>query len=293
MHLTHSPFARANASVPIKVNVLYFVGSAFIETGEFRVAVKILTKALKLRSSNELMVADILQLQHRAFPYSNIENLRNVVGDCYKVLSVTPRLLRAESYAHLDEWEKSAEDYEFASRTDEVKDDCEFAAFVQSKLEHVKAKIRTKHAEQKNANGNEQFSLTNFHLAAKMYTEAIDLWSTKVHYYYENRSTEVLYCWNRYTCFIMLGEYRRALQDAKHVLTIDQNSTMGYKRMAKCCLILGDYEALEKMSTQVIHTKSSYEYELCKKLHSFNNRVLQSYKDRRYYSAGMFNSVMA
>ncbi|XP_076237616.1 tetratricopeptide repeat protein 2 isoform X2 [Calliopsis andreniformis] len=49
-----------------------------------------------------------------------------------------------------------------------------------------------------------------------------------------------IYYGNRAACYMMLGNYRNALSDAKRAIELDPNIHKSYVRVIKCCLVLGD-----------------------------------------------------
>lgn len=61
-----------------------------------------------------------------------------------------------------------------------------------------------------------------------MYNEAIKLCPENPSYY-----------GNRSACYMMLGMYKKALDDAQTSVALDPKFTKGYIRIAKCCIALG------------------------------------------------------
>lgn len=83
-------------------------------------------------------------------------------------------------------------------------------------------------AEEKKAEGNQQYSRKNYEEAVKLYTEAIEL-APEVVRYYGNRSA----------AHMMLSAYDKALEDAQSAIKLDENFLKGYYRAAKCHLAMG------------------------------------------------------
>ena len=57
---------------------------------------------------------------------------------------------------------------------------------------------------------------------------------------------------NRSACYLMLGQPRQALEDARTATGLDPGFSKGWSRMARCCVMLGDTvsarQALTKLS---------------------------------------------
>lgn len=83
-------------------------------------------------------------------------------------------------------------------------------------------------AEEKKQSGNHLYKFKNYKGALTMYDEAIQLCPENAAYY-----------GNRSACYMMLGMYKKALQDAQKAVSLDSTFTKGFIRMAKCCIALG------------------------------------------------------
>lgn len=83
-------------------------------------------------------------------------------------------------------------------------------------------------AEEKKESGNHLYKFKNYKGALTMYDEAIQLCPENAAYY-----------GNRSACYMMLGMYKKALEDAQKAVSLDSTFTKGYIRMAKCCIALG------------------------------------------------------
>lgn len=83
-------------------------------------------------------------------------------------------------------------------------------------------------AEEKKESGNHLYKFKNYKGALAMYEEAIKLCPENASYY-----------GNRSACYMMLGMYKKALEDAQKSVALDNNFTKGYIRIAKCCIALG------------------------------------------------------
>lgn len=83
-------------------------------------------------------------------------------------------------------------------------------------------------AEEKKESGNHLYKFKNYKGALAMYDEAIKLCPENAAYY-----------GNRSACCMMLGLYKKALEDAQKAVALDPTFTKGYIRIAKCCIALG------------------------------------------------------
>ncbi|KZC11403.1 DnaJ like protein subfamily C member 7 [Dufourea novaeangliae] len=72
--------------------------------------------------------------------------------------------------------------------------------------------------------------------SGKKYTEALNQYNELIKVF-PNKSK---YYGNRAACYMMLSKYRDALIDAKKSIELDDTFLKGYKRVIRCCLVLGD-----------------------------------------------------
>jgi DnaJ family protein C protein 7 len=89
-------------------------------------------------------------------------------------------------------------------------------------------------AELKKESGNQLYKTKNYRQAIQLYTDAIELCPDSAAYY-----------GNRSACYMMLHQYKDALEDARKAVALDSNFVKGYIRIAKCCLALGDLSAAD------------------------------------------------
>lgn len=85
-------------------------------------------------------------------------------------------------------------------------------------------------AEEKKESGNHLYKFKNYKGALAMYEEAIKLCPDNASYY-----------GNRSACYMMMGMYKKALEDAQKAVALDPTFTKGYIRVTKCCIALGMY----------------------------------------------------
>nr|XP_045599987.1 dnaJ homolog subfamily C member 7-like [Procambarus clarkii] len=91
---------------------------------------------------------------------------------------------------------------------------------------------RQRLAERKKNEGNDLYKNKDYREALKLYTQAIDL-CPDCAAYFSNRSA----------CYMMLGKYYEALNDAREAVRLDTSFVKGYLRVAKCNIALGDATA--------------------------------------------------
>ncbi|XP_023327875.1 dnaJ homolog subfamily C member 7 isoform X1 [Eurytemora carolleeae] len=84
-------------------------------------------------------------------------------------------------------------------------------------------------ADERKEEGNQLYKLKNYRDALQKYSEAIDL-CPQCAAFYTNRSA----------CYLMLGQPKQALEDAKTATSIEPDFNKGWSRVAKCSLMLGD-----------------------------------------------------
>merc|ERR550525_313401 len=77
-------------------------------------------------------------------------------------------------------------------------------------------------AEEKKEEGNQLYKLKSYRDALAKYSEAIDL------------------CPQCSACYLMLGQPRQALEDARTSTTLEPTFEKGWTRLARCCVLLGD-----------------------------------------------------
>ncbi|XP_063227179.1 dnaJ homolog subfamily C member 7 isoform X2 [Bacillus rossius redtenbacheri] len=95
-------------------------------------------------------------------------------------------------------------------------------------------------AEQKKETGNQLYKAEKYQQAVTYYSEAIDLCPETASYY-----------GNRAACYMMLHQYRDALEDVRKSVSLDDTFVKGYARMAKCALALGDVATAENAIAKV------------------------------------------
>merc|ERR1711872_707122 len=92
-------------------------------------------------------------------------------------------------------------------------------------------------AEEKKEEGNQLYKLKSYRDALAKYSEAIDL-CPQCAAFYGNRSA----------CYLMLGQPRQALEDARTSTTLEPTFEKGWTRLARCCVLLGDTVTAKQLS---------------------------------------------
>lgn len=131
-------------------------------------------------------------------------------------------------------------------------------------------------AEERKNTGNAEYKAQNYHAALKYYSDAISLCP-------ENPS----YLGNRTACYMMLANYKEALNDAKKSIQLDPKFEKGYLRAAKCCLFLGDVVQTEQTIKKFLELDSSNtalkaEIQNLKQLRMYEERANQCYEKQDY-----------
>ncbi|XP_053693082.1 dnaJ homolog subfamily C member 7 isoform X2 [Sabethes cyaneus] len=131
-------------------------------------------------------------------------------------------------------------------------------------------------AEEKKNAGNEQYKIKRYDAALSLYTEAINLCPDTPAYY-----------GNRAATYIMLGDYKSALRDAKMAVSLDDKFEKGYMRIAKCCLMMGDLVGTEqaiKKFLEIDPVNQSLKHEVLglKQLREINEKAASCYDKQDY-----------
>lgn len=95
-------------------------------------------------------------------------------------------------------------------------------------------------AEAKKELGNTHYKAKQYGKALLCYAEAINLCPDLASNY-----------GNRAACYLMLGQYKEALEDARKSVLLDPKFTKGWLRVIKCCIALGDVSAAENALSQL------------------------------------------
>lgn len=134
--------------------------------------------------------------------------------------------------------------------------------------------------ERKNA-GNAEYKAQNYHAALRYYSDAVSMCP-------ENPA----YLGNRAACFMMIGNYKEALNDAKRSIQLDDKFEKGYVRAAKCCLLMGDLVQTEQTIKKFLeldpkNTALKQEIQSLKQLRTLEEKANQCY-DRQDYRTCLF-----
>ncbi|XP_058814259.1 dnaJ homolog subfamily C member 7 isoform X1 [Topomyia yanbarensis] len=137
-------------------------------------------------------------------------------------------------------------------------------------------------AEEKKNAGNEQYKIKRYDAALNLYTEAINLCPGSPAYY-----------GNRAATYMMLGDYKSALRDAKQSVALDAKFEKGYIRITKCCLLLGDLVGTEQAIKKFLEldpANQSLKQELqsLKQLRDLNEKAASCY-DRQDYRTCLYH----
>lgn len=131
-------------------------------------------------------------------------------------------------------------------------------------------------AEERKNTGNAEYKAQNYHSALKYYSDAVSLCP-------ENPS----YLGNRAACFMMLANYKEALNDARKSIQLDAKFEKGYLRVAKCCLLLGDLVQTEQAIKRFLeidpsNTSLKGEIQNLRQLRTYEEKANQCYEKQDY-----------
>lgn len=131
-------------------------------------------------------------------------------------------------------------------------------------------------AEERKNTGNAEYKAQNYHAALKYYSDAVSLCP-------ENPS----YLGNRSACYMMLANYKEALNDARKSISLDSKFEKGYLRVAKCCLLLGDLVQTEQIIKKFLeidprNTALKGEIQNLKQLRTYEEKAHQCYEKQDY-----------
>lgn len=131
-------------------------------------------------------------------------------------------------------------------------------------------------AEEKKNAGNELYKIKRYDAALSLYSDAINLCPDAPAYY-----------GNRAATYMMLGDYKSALRDAKQSVQLDAQFEKGFMRIAKCCLLLGDLIGTEQAIKKFLELDPSNQglrQELIglKQLRDLNEKAASCYDKQDY-----------
>lgn len=131
-------------------------------------------------------------------------------------------------------------------------------------------------AEEKKNTGNAEYKAQNYQAALRLYTDAVSLCP-------ENPA----YLGNRAACLMMIGDYKRALSDAKKSTQLDPNFEKGFMRAAKCCLLMGDMVGTDQAIKRFLeidpkNTGLKTEIQSLITLRSLHEKTAQCYEKQDY-----------
>merc|ERR1719305_269139 len=95
-------------------------------------------------------------------------------------------------------------------------------------------------ADEKKEEGNQFYKQKQYREALSKYSEAIDLCPQCVPFY-----------GNRSAVYLMLGQPRQALEDARTSTTLEPAFEKGWTRLARCCVLLGDTVTAKQALTRL------------------------------------------
>lgn len=90
---------------------------------------------------------------------------------------------------------------------------------------------------------------------------------------------------------MMLANYKAALNDSRHAVSLDDKFEKGYVRIVKCCLAMGDIVTAELTIKALLeidpkNTSLKMEEQQCKQLRQFGEKAQQCCEKNDYRTAG-------
>lgn len=162
------------------------------------------------------------------------------------------RLLRANCYHYLDDFQNAIEDFEAALNTDEVKMNSKQTEKILSKINDLKKALRRENAKKRKSEGDKLVEAKKLWSALIDFRAAIDLWPENLSFY-EDRAN----------CFIQLNDYTKAIKEYQSALAIDGSFPKGYYGMIKCYLNTGDISNAETTIQQFYSSISKNDDIVC------------------------------
>ncbi|BES89410.1 DnaJ domain [Nesidiocoris tenuis] len=138
----------------------------------------------------------------------------------------------------------------------------------------------TKMAEMRKEQGNTQFKLKQYVKALAHYTEAIELCPANASYY-----------GNRAACYLMQGQFTKALEDANKSVTLDPKFVKGWLRIVKCCLAQGDMKGAENALNKVKELEPAGAA-LQTEMTNYNDLKMCCEKGEKAYSSGDYRMAV-
>ncbi|KAF6215013.1 hypothetical protein GE061_009761 [Apolygus lucorum] len=135
-------------------------------------------------------------------------------------------------------------------------------------------------AECKKELGNAQFKMKQYGKALPYYTEAIELCPENANYY-----------GNRAACYLMQGQFTKALEDAHKSVAIDPKFVKGWLRIAKCTMAQGDLKSAETALNKAKELEPSGAV-LQAELNNFNDLKMCAEKGDKAYNSGDYRMVV-
>lgn len=269
------------------LKLLYVLsGDLSFKFERFHKAVGEYTKAIELEHFDSDFVFHLLY--SRASAQSKIGNFREAINDCDRALTlyssdVKMRLLRANCYYYLDEFENAIEDFETALNADQGKMNSEQTREIESKITDLKTASRREKAKKRKSEADKLVEANRFQAASECFAKAIDLYPENISFY-EDRAY----------CFMKMNKYEQAIRDYKSALTMNGYCSLrGYYDMINCCLICGDTSGAEitirKFNSSIISkndsTVNGY-MKQCNELIELQSSAYDWYNRKRYELAG-------
>lgn len=267
--------------LPSLLNIsIQIAGDIKFSVEKYPEAVEFYTKAIDAEKFDNGFVFELLC--SRASSHSKIGNFRDAINDCNRAFELYPsdinmRLLRANCYHYLDEFENSIKDFEAALNAKEVEQNTNQTSKIQTKISDLKNALQKENATKWKCQGDKKVMERNFEAALRLYAEAIDLWPENIAFY-EDRAN----------CYMKMKDYNKAIREYQSALNKQNSYSKGYYGMIECYLIIGDVFGAEAIIQKYFSSISKIDVNInaykrqCVDLRAYENSANDHYKEKRY-----------
>lgn len=222
----------------------------------------------------------------RASAQSKIGNFREAINDCGRALILLPsdvnmRLLQANCYYYVDDFENAIKDFEQALTAEEVQMNTKQSEKIKLRISDLKKALKWEEAKKRKSDGDKLVRIKKYEDALECFAKAIDLWPENISFYKD-----------RANCYMNLYDYGNAIKEYQSMLTIDGGCSKAYYGIIKCYLLRGETSSAEsfidKFNSSILKNDAivrGYQKN-CADLNRAKSLVNLNYDKKLYASAG-------